>query len=128
MFKKRSRLVDLVKPKLKYLTTIDFGRAIYEKDFFTLLEETGLAIQVDRVLKGEWFNSQCRMIVASFKGASLDRGREQTAPGSQVLRESDGRSDPPPPAIVPISPSRAARPPGRDPANEISPVATGPQT
>lgn len=58
--------MDLVKPKLKYLTMIDFGTAIYEKDFFALLEENGLSIQADRVLKGEWFNSQCRMIAAAF--------------------------------------------------------------
>jgi len=126
MFKKRSRLVDLVKPKLKYLTTIDFGRAIYEKDFFALLEETGLAIRVDRVLKGEWFNSQCRMIVASFKGAALDHGRVQATPGAQAVRAGDRNCDPRPAVIVPISPPRTARPPGRDPADEASPVETGP--
>ena len=69
MFRKRSRLVDVVKPKLKYLTTVDFGRAIYEKDFFPLLEANGLSVREDRVLKGEWFNSQCRMIMASFQRA-----------------------------------------------------------
>jgi ubiquinone/menaquinone biosynthesis C-methylase UbiE len=127
MFKRRSRLVDLVKPKLKYLTTIDFGQAIYEKDFFALLEETGLAIQMDRVLKGEWFNSQCRMIVASFKEASLDHGLERAAPGSQAPGEGDGRSDPPAATIVPISKPRTARPPGKDAASKISPVETRPQ-
>jgi alpha-N-acetylglucosaminidase len=67
LFRRRSRLVDLVKPKLKYLTTIDFGKAIYERDFFALLRENGLTVQEDRVLKGEWLNSQCRMIVTSFQ-------------------------------------------------------------
>jgi len=76
IFKKRSRLVDLVKPKLKYLTTIDFGTAIYEKDFFALLAENGLSIQADRVLRGEWFNSQCRMIAASFS-LGMDRSAKQ---------------------------------------------------
>ncbi len=126
IFKKRSRLVDLVKPKLKYLTTIDFGRAIYEKDFFALLEETGLAIQVDRVLKGEWLNSQCRMIAASFKEASLNRGLEHAAPGSQAPGEGNWKSASPPAVIVPISQPRAAGPQRRDPTNEISPVETGP--
>jgi alpha-N-acetylglucosaminidase len=126
IFKKRSRLVDLVKPKLKYLTTIDFGRAIYEKDFFALLEETGLAIQVDRVLKGEWLNSQCRMIAASFKEASLNRGLEHATPGSQAPREGNWKSASPPAVIVPISQPRAAGPQRRDPTNEISPVETGP--
>jgi ubiquinone/menaquinone biosynthesis C-methylase UbiE len=67
LFRRRSCLVDLVKPKLKYLTTVDFGRAIYERDFFALLKESGLSVKEDRVLKGEWLNSQCRMIVASFQ-------------------------------------------------------------
>ena len=128
IFRKRSRLVDLVKPKLKYLTTIDFGRAIYEKDFFTLLEETGLAIQVDRVLKGEWFNSQCRMIVASFKEASLDHGARPAAPGVQAAPEGDGNFDSPAAVIIPISQPCAARPHERDPAGVASPVETGPQT
>ena len=69
LFKRRSRFVDLVKPKLKYLTTVDFGRATYERDFFDLLNENGLTVKEDRVLKGEWLNSQCRMIVASFHDA-----------------------------------------------------------
>jgi SAM-dependent methyltransferase len=69
LFRRRSRFVDLVKPKLKYLTTVDFGRATYERDFFDLLHENGLTVKEDRVLKGEWLNSQCRMIVASFQDA-----------------------------------------------------------
>lgn len=65
MYKERSRLLDIIKPKLKYLTTIDFGKATYERDFFALLNENRLAVREDRVLRREWFNSQCRMIVAS---------------------------------------------------------------
>ena len=68
MFQRKSRLVDVVKPKLKYLTTVDFGRPTYEEDFFALLRENRLAIKEDRVLKNERFHSQCRMIVASFQG------------------------------------------------------------
>jgi ubiquinone/menaquinone biosynthesis C-methylase UbiE len=67
MFRKRSRLLDLVKPKLKYFTTIDFGTAVYEKDFFALLQENGLSIKEDRVLTGAWFNNQSRMIVTTFQ-------------------------------------------------------------
>ena len=89
LFRRRSRLVDLVKPKLKYLTTVDFGRAMYERDFFALLRESGLAVQEDRVLKGEWLNSQSRMIIASFQEArgtaGLGGGRSQPgAAGPQV--------------------------------------------
>ncbi len=128
IFRKRSRLVDLVKPKLKYLTTIDFGRAIYEKDFFTLLEETGLAIQADRVLKGEWLNSQCRMIAASFKEAPRNHGPGPAAQGARAPQEGPGNSDSPPRAMIPISQPRAAGPQERKPADAVSPVETGPQT
>ncbi len=127
IFRKRSCLVDLVKPKLKYLTTIDFGRAIYEKDFFALLEETGLAIQADRVLTGEWFNSQCRMIAASFQEASVDRGPEPAAPGTPARREAVENSDSPREVILPIPQPRAAGPQGRKPAGATSPVQAGPQ-
>ncbi len=66
MFKQRSRLMDVIKPRLKYLTTVDFGRATYEADFFDLLAKGDLSVKEDRLLKGEWFHSQCRMIIAAF--------------------------------------------------------------
>jgi alpha-N-acetylglucosaminidase len=128
IFRKRSRLVDLVKPKLKYLTMIDFGRAIYERDFFALLEETGLAIRVDRVLKGEWFNSQCRMIAASFKEAPVEHGLGPAAQGPRASQGGPGTSQSPPPASIPISQLRVAGPRERKPADAVSPVETGPQT
>jgi ubiquinone/menaquinone biosynthesis C-methylase UbiE len=66
MFKKKSRLADLVKPRLKYLTTIDFGRATYEAEFFALLRASDLSVQDDRLLVREPLRSECRMIVASW--------------------------------------------------------------
>jgi ubiquinone/menaquinone biosynthesis C-methylase UbiE len=66
MFKRRSHLADLVKPRLKYLTTVDFGRATYEAEFFALLRESNLSVQDDRLLVREPLRSQCRMIVASW--------------------------------------------------------------
>jgi alpha-N-acetylglucosaminidase len=66
MFKRRSRLADLVKPRLKYLTTIDFGRATYEAEFFALLRASDLSVQDDRLLVREPLRSECRMIVASW--------------------------------------------------------------
>ncbi len=65
MFQKRSRLMEFVKPKLKYFTTIDFGRVTYDKDFFNLLEETKMGIFEDMLLKREWFKGEYRMIVTS---------------------------------------------------------------
>jgi ubiquinone/menaquinone biosynthesis C-methylase UbiE len=91
LFQKRSRLVDLVKPKLKYLTTVDFGRATYEEDFFALLSENGLSVKEDRVLQGEWFNSHCRMIAASFQETPLpphdSDGRSRSAAKNPSVRQ-----------------------------------------
>jgi alpha-N-acetylglucosaminidase len=64
MFKERSTLIDFVKPKLKYFTTIDFGKTTYENEFFTLLKRHELAILQDRMITREWFKGECRIIVA----------------------------------------------------------------
>lgn len=64
MFRKASRLLDFVKPRLKYVTTVDFGRAIYEQDFLALLRSEGLQIADDRLIARKWFGGQCRMICA----------------------------------------------------------------
>jgi alpha-N-acetylglucosaminidase len=53
-----------VKPRLKYVTTVDFGRAIYEQDFLALLRSEGLKILEDRLIARKWFGGQCRMICA----------------------------------------------------------------
>ena len=64
MFRNASRLLDFVKPRLKYVTTVDFGRAIYEQDFLALLRSEGLKIVEDRLIARKWFGGQCRMICA----------------------------------------------------------------
>jgi len=64
MFQNASRLLDFVKPRLKYVTTVDFGRAIYEQDFLALLRSEGLQILEDRLIARKWFGGQCRMICA----------------------------------------------------------------
>ena len=45
----RSRALEVVKPLLRRLTTIDFGRVTYEDDFLRVLMAAGLAIE-DRVV------------------------------------------------------------------------------
>lgn len=66
MYEERFRLMEFIKPKLKYITTIDFGNVTYEKDFFALLHEKKLSILEDRLLKREWFKGEYRMIVTSI--------------------------------------------------------------
>lgn len=66
MFNKRFWLMDIIKPRLKYFTTIDFGKVTYEKDFISLLDERKLFISEDRLIKKKWFGGEYRMIIASF--------------------------------------------------------------
>ena len=58
--------MDIIKPRLKYFTTIDFGKVTYEKDFFSLLDEQKLFISEDRLIKKKWFRGEYRMIITSF--------------------------------------------------------------
>jgi ubiquinone/menaquinone biosynthesis C-methylase UbiE len=82
MFKKKSHLADLVKPKLKYVTTVDFGRATYEGEFFALLRESELCVRQDRLLAREPLRSECRMIVASWAASMAE---ESAAPDRRPL-------------------------------------------
>jgi ubiquinone/menaquinone biosynthesis C-methylase UbiE len=64
LFREKRPIVELIKPKLNYLTTIDFGRITYEDDFFGLLSEKNVSVVEDRLIKKEWFKGEYRMIVA----------------------------------------------------------------
>jgi len=68
MFKKRSLMMEFVKPRLKYVTTIDFGKVTYEKDFTSLLEEKDINIIEDRLIKKEWFKGEYHFIISSLNG------------------------------------------------------------
>ena len=65
IFKERFRFMEFIKPKLKYITTIDFGKVTYERDFFALMNEKSMSISEDKLIKREWFRGEYRMIVAS---------------------------------------------------------------
>ncbi|WP_446009649.1 class I SAM-dependent methyltransferase [Candidatus Electrothrix sp.] len=64
MFKEKSWLLDIAKPKLRYLTTVDFGKATYENEFFTLLENHNLSVLHDKATPGKCCKGEYRMIVA----------------------------------------------------------------
>ena len=67
MFKERFRLMEFIKPKLKYITTIDFGSVTYEKDFRDLLHKNRISVSQDQLIKKEWFRGEYRMIIASME-------------------------------------------------------------
>lgn len=72
MYKKKFRLMEFIKPKLKYFTTINFGKVTYEKDFFALLDQNNLCISEDRLIKKEWFKGEYRMFVTAFENVTAD--------------------------------------------------------
>ncbi len=70
MFKDHSLFLDIVKPRLKYITTVDFGRVTYEGDFFELLRKKGITVTEDRLLKREWFNGEYHLIISAPKNGN----------------------------------------------------------
>ena len=60
--------MEFVKPRLKYVTTIDFGKVTYENDFTSLLEEKDINIIEDRLIKKEWFKGEYHFIISSLNG------------------------------------------------------------
>lgn len=46
----RSKTVEVVKPLLKYLTTIDFGNVTYENELMQTFNEAGLTVLDNRAI------------------------------------------------------------------------------
>jgi len=66
MFRERYPLIEYIKPRLKYLTTVDFGGMTYESDFYTLLGKSGYSIRQDRLIQRKWFKGEYRLIITSI--------------------------------------------------------------
>jgi ubiquinone/menaquinone biosynthesis C-methylase UbiE len=73
MFKDKSFFMELIKPRLKYVTSIDFGRVTYEKDFAALLDQKDISITQDRMLKREWFKGEYHMIISAPRNGNGKR-------------------------------------------------------
>ncbi len=72
IFKERFPLMEVIKPKLKYFTSIDFGSVTYEKDFLALLNKNRISVSQDQLIKKEWFRGEYRMIIASVENEKID--------------------------------------------------------
>lgn len=72
IYKNRFRLMEFIKPRLKYLTSVDFGRITYEKDFLKTLQLHNLMIVEDRLIKKEWYKGEYRMLTTAI-AAETDR-------------------------------------------------------
>lgn len=66
IFQNNFRLMEFVKPKLKYFTSVDFGRVTYEEDFFDLLKEKHISVLEEKSIEKKWFKGEYRMIVTSI--------------------------------------------------------------
>jgi len=66
LFREKVPMIEFVKPKLKFFTTIDFGKVTYEYEFLNLLQSKGLQITEDRMIKREWFKGEYRMTAAAW--------------------------------------------------------------
>lgn len=67
---KRSVLVERMKPLLKKLTTIDFGRVTYEEDFLRVLADAGVDVLENAVL-GRLRAQSYRLVVAVPSSAKV---------------------------------------------------------
>lgn len=66
IYKEKFPMMEIIKPRLKYVTTIDFGSVTYEKVFYALLNKHDLSIIEDRLVKKAWFKGEYRMIATSL--------------------------------------------------------------
>jgi SAM-dependent methyltransferase len=67
----RSRMLELIKPVLRLVTTIDFGRVTYEADFQRVLADANVAVEEQIVLQPGRKRSSVMVV------ARAHRGREQ---------------------------------------------------
>jgi ubiquinone/menaquinone biosynthesis C-methylase UbiE len=81
MFQNRSLFMEFIKPKLKYVTTVDFGRVTYDDGFFDLLRKKKLNIDEDRLIKKEWFKGEYRLIISSPGNGKVMESALRSAPG-----------------------------------------------
>jgi hypothetical protein len=91
--------MEFIKPKLKYVTTVDFGRVTYDDGFFDLLRKKKLNIDEDRLIKKEWFKGEYRLIISSPGNGKAVESALKSAPGirpaflkSVPLRKAERKS------------------------------------
>lgn len=69
IYKEKFALMEFIKPRLKYFTTVDFGVVTYEKDLLQTLKTQNLAVLGNRLVKREWFKGEYRMLTTTVTDA-----------------------------------------------------------
>lgn len=114
IFKKPSPIIDILKPRLKYVTTVDFGRPIYEDEFYLLLSRKGLTVEDDRTVARKWFGGEYRFLVAWPFAKSGEKDRLQPETQTVPVRKSAVMlGSPQGQGIPPLSPGDLIRNTGR---------------
>ncbi len=76
MFRKRSFFMEFIKPKLKYLTTVDFGRVTYHNDFAALMDRKHLSITENRLIKRNWFQGEYHLVISALENGMATRAEK----------------------------------------------------
>lgn len=58
-----TRIMEYVKPMLKYLCTIDFGKATYRRDFESFLSEHQLNVTFSERCQGNFFLKMAKFYI-----------------------------------------------------------------
>lgn len=98
MFRKRSPFIEFIKPKLKYLTTIDFGRITYDEEFHSMLQRKRVFVDEDRLIKKEWFSGEYRLIISTPENGvprMVHSSHPEKKPGFSMAKKVPGSSGKP---------------------------------
>lgn len=79
MFRKRSHLLEYFKPRLRYITSVDFGRVIYEEEFLGLLRAKGITLVDDRLISRKWFAGEYRLVITDLNTPALSVIRREAS-------------------------------------------------
>ena len=88
MYTDKFPLMEFIKPRLKYITTVDFGRILYKKDFLKTLQSQQLTVVEDRLIKKEWFKGEYRMLTATIADKTGQTKKKQTGPRTHRLNKT----------------------------------------
>lgn len=66
MFRDRNKWLEFIKPKLKYITTVDFGAVTYDQAFFSLLEKKQFTVLENHLVDRKWHKGDYRLITTAI--------------------------------------------------------------
>jgi hypothetical protein len=86
--KQPARWLEILKPMLRWATSIDFGRVTYEHEFRAQIRAAGLALEEFTTLSGRGSRASC---IAVARPADMCRGVRHSSP--DTTSDHDGARD-----------------------------------